>query len=62
VRGNRDQRGEICAVADSENRGRGHASKNIKASRSWRRQGNRFSLELPEELPRWWWWRCCCCS
>ena len=23
-----------------------------KASRSWRRQGNRFSLELPKELPR----------
>ena len=43
----------MCAAADSENRGRGHASKNIKASRSWKRQGDRFSLELPEELPRW---------
>ena len=48
VRWNRDQRGERCANAGSENRGRGHEPRNVASSRSWKRQGNRFSLELPE--------------
>lgn len=29
-------------------RGRGRELRNVASSRSWKRQGNRFSLELPE--------------
>lgn len=57
-RGRQMRRAERCslrkirpAVAGCEDRGTGHEPRNVVSSRSWKRQGNKFSPPAPPGTP-----------